>query len=235
VSVRDLTVEDLSSATVQQTGGAMIEGVRDSSPASRAGLRPGDVLVEFDGERIRSARQFARLVRESAAGRAVRATLLRAGARQEVEVTPEPGEGLADRLSDLGPAVERRLRQLPREFPFDFDFPDGRLSMRGRLGVTLTPLTDQLAAYFGVRSGVLVSSVEEDSPAGRAGMRAGDVITSVDGRRVDTVSDVAREVRNASAGAILEVRVVREKQERQIEITLPRGAEARPAEGGQPI
>jgi serine protease Do len=193
------------------------------------------VLVEFDGERIRSARQFARLVRESAAGRAVRATLLRAGARQEVEVTPEPAEGLADALSDLGPAVERRLRQLPREFPFDFDFPDGRLSMRGRLGVTLTPLTDQLAAYFGVRSGVLVSSVEEDSPAGRAGMRAGDVITSVDGRRVDTVSDVAREVRNASAGAILEVRVVRDRQERRIEITLPRGAEARPAEGGQPI
>ena len=62
----------------------------------------------------------------------------------------------------------------------DFD-PDefGRISFgdRQRLGVQLLPLSDQLATYFGVKDGVLVASVEADSPAARAGLKAGDVIT----------------------------------------------------------
>jgi hypothetical protein len=96
-------------------------------------------------------------------------------------------------MRDIGPAIERGLRALPRDFAFDinprdFDFdidvPSPRRPGfgRGRLGVTLAPLTVQLAQYFGVKEGALVSTVETDSAAGRAGLRAGDVIIAVTGR-----------------------------------------------------
>ena len=83
-------VSDLEGAG---TAGVRIDGVDDDSPAAKAGLREGDVVVEFDGERVRSARQLTRLVQETPDGRAVKMTVTRGDARQTVEVTPEVGDG----------------------------------------------------------------------------------------------------------------------------------------------
>ena len=79
---------------------------------------------------------------------------------------------------------EPRLRALP-DFPADLDpTPDLRVEPRGQIGVTLAPLTEQLATYFGTKEGVLVSTVVNGSAAAQAGLKAGDVITAVNGRRV---------------------------------------------------
>ena len=72
VSVRDLTADEVAKAKLPQAGGVLVEDVRDGSAASRAGLRDGDLIVEFDGERVRSASHLTRLVRESVPGRAVK-------------------------------------------------------------------------------------------------------------------------------------------------------------------
>ena len=72
-----------------------------------------------------------------------------------------------------------------------FEFPN--LASRARLGVTVQELTPELAEYFGASDGLLVSSVMADSPASRSGVKAGDVITSVDGRSVASAGDLARE------------------------------------------
>ena len=69
---------------------------------------------------------------------------------------------------------------------------------RRQLGVELMPLSDQLAAYFGVKTGVLVTRVRGDSPAASAGIKAGDVITTVNGASVTDVGDVAREERRGT-------------------------------------
>src|SRR5688500_15466777 len=86
VSVRDLTPQE-SERT--EGGGVLLEDIREGTPAARAGFKSGDIVVEFDGERVRSARQFMRLVRETRPGRAVRAVVLRGSARETVTVTPE--------------------------------------------------------------------------------------------------------------------------------------------------
>ena len=99
------------------------------------------------------------------------------------------------------------MGDLSQRFEFDYAGPGGRGwggwigGTRGRFGASLTPVRDQLAAYFGVERGALVSSVETDSPAARAGLKAGDVITSMNGRTVADVSDVLDEVRRAAGGA----------------------------------
>jgi len=206
ISVRDADADETRRAG---TTGVIVQSVREGTPAARAGLREGDMVVEFDGERARSARQFTRIVRETAPGRPVKATVVREGSRRTFDITPE-ARGPAElpsppNVTAIGPG----LRVLPRDFAFDFDqLPGTRLMPQRRLGVTVTPLTGQLAAHFGVKHGVLVSEVGVDTPAAAAGIKAGDVITSVNGHDVSAPDDVVREIRAAGAGASVDVRVM---------------------------
>lgn len=231
--------------------GVRIEDVDPDSPASKAGLRSGDVVVEVDGERVRSARQFSRLIQESPTGRSVTLGVMRDGARQSIEVTPEStsytfhfdadrfGREVERGMRDLEPRLrelEPRLRELEprlREFrfngPFDFDL-DGLpriTSPRGRLGVQLNDLTPELAEYFGAKDGgVLVARVTPDSPAAKAGLKVGDVITSVDGDRVRGTDDLVDELRDKDGEVT--IGIVRDKGETYVKATLD---EARPRTG----
>jgi S1-C subfamily serine protease len=238
------------------TDGVRIEAVDDNSPASKAGLQTGDIVVELDGERVRSARHFSRLIQETADGRSVALAITRDGKRQVVNVTPEARafgfdfdgdqlqreitRGLRDiepRLRELEPRLrelEPRLREFRFNGPFDFDV-DGLpriTSPRGRLGVQLNELTPQLADYFGAKNGgVLVTSVTADSAAAKAGLKAGDVITSIDGDRVQRTEDVIDELRDKDGEVT--VGILRDKQESSVKATLedvrPRTGFRRPA------
>ena len=222
-------------------GGVRITAVAEDSPAARAGLRAEDVVVEFDGERIRSARQFARIVRETRPDRPVRMAYLRGGSRNTAEITPV--RRALGELGDLGARISRQveqgLRALPRDFNFDFDFdgPGDRLRVvrGGRLGASLTPLTPQLAQYFGVSDGLLVASVDTDSSAAKAGLKAGDVITAVGGRDVRSAAEVTRELRRAEPGTNLEMRVTRDRQPVTVAIPAPERPAQRPLRRGARI
>jgi serine protease Do len=222
-------------------GGVRITAVAEDSPAARAGLRAEDVVVEFDGERIRSARQFARIVRETRPDRPVRMAYLRGGSRNTAEITPV--RRALGELGDLGARISRQveqgLRALPRDFNFDFDFdgPGDRLRVvrGGRLGASLTPLTPQLAQYFGVSDGLLVASVDTDSSAAKAGLKAGDVITAVGGRDVRSAAEVTRELRRAEPGTNLEMRVTRDRQPVTVTIPAPERPAQRPLRRGARI
>lgn len=216
VSVCELAADEVSRAKLERPGGVYVVDVREGSPASRAGVRSGDIIVIFDGERVRGVRHFSRLVAETPSGRAVPAEVARDGGRQAMTVTPEGSDRLAGMVPDIRREIERGLRTLPLDLPMA---PPLR-GARARLGVTLIPLTDQLASYFGVKDGALVSAVEADSPAARAGLRAGDVLTEVDGRPVRDPADVTAAIRAAARGATLDIRLVREKKEMGVKVTI---------------
>lgn len=246
-----VTVEDVRTApdaTAAVGGGVRIAEVDPEGPAAKAGVREGDVVVAYDGERVRSARQFSRLVQETVAGRTVNMAVVRDGAEQTLTVTPEARSVRWDgdlvsrqverRMRDLEPRLrelEPRLRELEprlREFEFrgpwafDFDLP-GMASPRGRLGVQLQTLTPQLAEYFGAGDGgVLISGVTDDSPAARAGLRAGDVITAIDGDRVRSMDDVIDELRDKEGD--VRVGILRDKQESTVTATIERRESRRP-------
>jgi hypothetical protein len=153
-------------------------------------------------------------------------------ARGMRELEPRLRE-IEPRLRELGPRLrelEPRLREIePRlrefgfdapDFDFDFDFEHLRPgSTRGRLGVQIESLSPQLAEYFGVKDGgVLVSSVTQDSPAEKAGLKAGDVITSLDGDRVRDSGALMNELRDKSGE--VSVGIVRDKKESTITVTI---------------
>lgn len=227
VSIRDLDADDATKAKLGQAAGVLIEDVDEDSPAAKAGIRAGDVIVDFDGERVRSARHFARLVQETADGRTVKATLVRDGGRQSVDVTPTRGSGRFSgdfMLPNIEREIERGMRALPRDFAFDFkwdgEFPGATVVSRGRLGAQLSPLTDQLAEYFGAKEGVLVASVEPESTAAKAGLKAGDVITAVNGRAVNEPRDVTQEIRDVE-GKEIEIAVLRDKKAVTLKAQVP--------------
>jgi serine protease Do len=224
-----LMVSDLDAKAT--TGGVQIDEVSDGSPAEKAGIKSGDVIVEYDGERVRSARQFTRLVQETPQGRAVKIALLRDGKRQMVDATPDNSAT----AWNFGPEVDRAMREAERgmrEFNFavpppewqmdreprrfEYRMPGGtmpfRMESRGRLGVQVQSLTPELEEYFGVTNGgALVSSVAKDSAAAKAGVKAGDVITSINGGRVNDTDDLMRALEDAKGETTIVV--TREKKE----------------------
>ena len=96
---------------------------------------------------------------------------------------------------------------------FDFDNFDEWLGRGGaRLGVTVSDLQPQLADYFAVKDGVLVTSVTSDSPAAKAGVKAGDVITTLNGATVASPSDLRQRTSRLNDGDELSIGIVRDKK-----------------------
>jgi serine protease Do len=195
----------------QKDRGAVIRRVEPNSPAEKAGLRQGDVIVEFDKEEVIGARQLTRLVRETPVGRTVDVKVRRENRDETFKVTTERGSEpgrfeLA--LPNVRILADRVMRDMPKVQIMTV-FVQG--------GVRVEQMTDQLRDFFGVygNSGVLVTSVDTGSPAEKAGLKAGDVITSVDGRNIQSPGDFGRELR-AGSKAIL--KIIRDKQEREITI-----------------
>jgi serine protease Do len=233
ITVQEPEAADSNDAK-QPKAGVVIQEVRTGGPGDKAGMKAGDTIVEFDGDRVRSVRQFTRLVQESAVAHQVPVVLLRNGSRVTVNVTPE-GSAFDDEFSyrvldgmrmarPVTPPSPPTPRAAPLPPAFDNFF---RLSGRRQLGVTLESLDDQLAGYFGVKEGALVKSVEKDSAAEKAGLKAGDVITAVNGRKIYDTSDVTRAIDRSEDGAELTIEIMRDKKPQtlkgKLESVRPRG------------
>jgi S1-C subfamily serine protease len=218
--------------------GVRIDQVDRESPAEKAGLREGDIVVEFDGERVRSARQFTRLVQETPEGRTVRIGILRGGQKQTVDATPQAssfGWSMNFDGDRIRREFERGMRGLdelrlmePRGFAFRYDdLLPGRTS-RGRLGVTVESLTPQLQEYFGAKDGgALVSSVTAGSPAEKAGLKAGDVITTINGDRVQDAGDVIDELNQGTTTEVT-IGIVRDRKASTLKATIEPRSQVRP-------
>jgi len=231
VTVRDVDEADTKTSKLPSLTGVLIEDVAADSPAAKAGLKKGDVVVEFDGERVRSVRQFTRLVQETPAGRRIQAGVMRDG--QHVAATVEPRESGAFSVYADGNEFSV-FRDFARDFSFDIPrpaapppppaapkapvppgFPDGDTFIwrsNTSLGITVGDLSAQLAEYFGTKDGVLVTSVADDSAASKAGVKAGDVITSFNGAEVTTPSDLRRRMQRLENGDEFTVGVMRDKK-----------------------
>jgi serine protease Do len=198
--------------------GVVVDTVDPGGPADKAGVKAGDAITQFDGERVRSVRQFSRLVQETPDGRAVPVALSRGGQTMNVTVTAEAAsfdDGFSMRLLDVAraprpplppepPAAPRIAPALPPLF--------GQFFTPRRLGVTIETLDSQLAQYFGVKDGVLVKSVSADSEAERLGLKAGDVITSINGRQIYETSDVNRAIERMDDSDDITIDVTRDRK-----------------------
>ena len=225
VYTEEITKDNLSQYGLRDVRGVGVTEVVKDSPAEKAGLRKGDVIIRFDGEAVASVRKLNRLVSEVAPDHKVTVGISRGGSDQEVAVT------IAKRQETYSDTLGKMTIPFPREnfprienLPNTERMPDGTnffsIGKSRRIGVSTTSLTKQLADYFGVTDGkgVLVTSVSENSPAAKAGVRAGDVITAVDGEKIEGAGDLSRAISKQKDGDVT-LTIVRDKSQRTIKVT----------------
>jgi S1-C subfamily serine protease len=216
--------------------GAQVRAVEPNSAAEKAGLEDGDVIVRFDGVDVRSARQLARVVRETPAGRAVAIEVKRGDDTRTLTATlgegrhglhVGPGELIVPEIEDLDIEPELAPGVGPHVFRWHGDdgndFTMGWSPFRPRLGIRFIEMGEQLADYFGLATdqGVLVTSVEAGTPAAKAGIRAGDVVVEFDGKSIRDGAELRREVARAEGGRAVTMKLQRDGSARDVEVTLP--------------
>lgn len=228
VHAEDITKENMSRYGLRGVRGVGVTQVVKDSPAEKAGLKKDDVILRFDGESVTSARKLNRLVSEVSADHSVKLTISRGGNEQEVSATLSK-RNMENVFGGIGPAVMGKIdddviRRIPRgNWPFEINPGDGNFSFvlgaNRRIGVSTQPLTKQLADYFGVKDGgLLITSVNENSPAAKAGLKAGDVITAVDGEKVTSPGDISRILNKKQDGEV-SLTLIRDKNTRTINLT----------------
>jgi serine protease Do len=175
VSIQRVTPEIAESLGLEKSRGALVANVAEGSPADQAGVKVGDVLIEYNGQPIEESSQLPILVARSDVGKNVQATIVRDNKR--VPVTIKVGE-----LKE-----QEVVASAPKE---------------GKLGLTVQNVTPQIAESLGLsRAGaVVITSVQPQSVAAEAGLRRGDVILEVDRKRINNIDEFQRIVNQTKAG-----------------------------------
>jgi predicted metalloprotease with PDZ domain len=240
VVLEDVGADDVARLKLPEERGAVVKEVVKGSAAEKAGLEEDDVILSYQGERVGSAAQLRRLVRETPAGRRVTIEASRAGAAQRLTATLADTDdhefSLGDDALHFNVPVPP-IPPVPPMPPMDHMFGDGDRGQRfffrdrdrlvetrpGRLGLTYQEVSGQLARYFKVEDGaLLVTEVEADGPAARAGLRAGDVIVKFNGKAVTDGGDLRRTLGEAPSGTDVTVTVQRDGHPVEVKVT-PRG------------
>jgi serine protease DegQ len=177
IIIQDMTPSLAEALDLDVAAGAVVTQVEPDSPAEQAGLAPGDVIVEFNGEMVEGSADLRNRVGLVRLGSSAELTYVRDGRRETVEATIGRSTGLA---AEGGQTIER---------------------LRGAEFRALDPNHPQ----YGRVQGVLVAEVDQGSPAARNGLRAGDIITAVNRRPVQTVQALSEAIRQSRAAIALNV------------------------------
>ncbi len=217
VMVQEIDGDRARQLKLREEYGVEVTRIETDSPAERAGLKVGDAIQQYNGQRVEGMEEFKRLVSETPAGREVKLDIVRAGGAQtlpvKIGVRPVP---IAVAHPMPWPA-QAPMRQFEKRMP---DLPRSFLTWKSSvLGVEAEALDGQLAEYFGVKEGVLVRSVTKGSAAEKAGIKAGDVITRVDDSKVATPADISSRIRSIQ-GKQVPVVVMRDHKEMTLSITV---------------
>lgn len=179
VSIQSITPEIAQSLGLEKSRGALVANVFEGSPADQAGIRTGDVIVEYDGNRIEESSQLPILVARSEVGETVKATVIRDG--KKVPITVKIGELKQEEVVAARPKEE------------------------GQLGLAVQNVTPQIAESLGLKraTGVVITSVQPQSAAADAGLRRGDVILEVNRKEVANVQGLQEMVKEAKPDSSL--------------------------------
>ncbi|MGB2644284.1 MAG: PDZ domain-containing protein [Candidatus Acidiferrum sp.] len=232
VESQDVTTENVKDLKLPAERGVLLERIVPDSPAAKAGLKDHDVITEINGQRVEGEAQFRRMIQEIPAGRSAQFTVWRDGRAQTVEVTLGKSEEHGNAWFRTAPRAFSF--QLPRmETPEVPELPEvpggdwGGLAViagaRPRLGIDAEDLNGQLGSYFGAPDGegVLIREVNSGSAAEKAGLKSGDVITSLDGERIRSLGDLREQLAAKHDAKTVKLGVLRNKSEIAVSVAMP--------------
>lgn len=204
VSIQDISKSLAEEYNLKTEDGAYVSDVQDESPADSAGIKKGDVIIEFAGRKIYDADDLAKSVSRTEPGTRSTIVVLRDGERKSVTLA---------------------VGKLPRRSSFAWSMGDGkRFRMfhggSGMLGMSTISLSEQLAKYFGAPNdeGVLVESVKKGSPAEKAGIMAGDVVLKIGTRTIEDMGDIWKALEKYDEGDKVDVELLRKGSRKTVKV-----------------
>jgi serine protease Do len=189
VSIQRVTSELAQSFGIKERKGALVSSVNEEDPADRAGIRSGDIIVEFDGKEIDEMSDLPRIVAATPPGKIVKVKGIRDGKEKTFTLTvakkKEEGEVIAK--EDEGTAIE------------------------GKLGLSVQTITPEVARRLRLKDtkGVFVSSVKPGSPSAMAGLRRGDIIKGVNKREINNTGDYRKAIKASAKEGLIRFLVYR--------------------------
>lgn len=219
----DVSNDQAATLKLKQATGAEVLNVDRDAPAGKAGLRPHDVILQMNGQNVAGEEMLRRMLRETPAGHTITLLISRDGQQQTKQVT------LANRtLLEQEAWSQPMIIPAPEdddtyvlEGPSGHSFGNGFFGMLAlgspSVGLELDALGPQLADYFGVKDGqgLLVKRVAENSPASRAGLKAGDVITRANGQKMATLGEWMKML-HANRGKDIPLDLIRDRKQQTI-------------------
>jgi serine protease Do len=180
VQIQVVTPELAKSFGLKEPLGALVAEVNPDSPAAKAGIQRGDIIVEFDGTPIKEMHELPRLVANTPPGKAVTVKILRQGKEKTFNVT----------VAEMKPEQVSQMMGQETE-------PE-----KTNLGMMVQELNPQLARGFQIRetSGVVVVQVEQGSPAAEAGIRPGDLLLEINNLAIKSMKDYHAAIGQAKPG-----------------------------------
>ena len=236
VGFSEIDADRAKALQLKDARGVEIRCVDENSPAAKAGLQIGDVVLEYNGEHIEGAEQFTRLIKETPPGRSASLVVWRNGVTKTVSAaigTRQSGPTVFEFDGEDFALTMPALPAMPAMPAFRMpDIPRTFMSWRSPiLGIESESLNPQLAEFFGVKEGVLVRSVNRGSAAEKAGFKAGDVIIKVDGERVTTPKEISSILQESRSKGSISVTVVRHQKEMSLSVTVEQAADWPGTEG----
>ncbi len=220
IEVVDLDAEKAQAIKLKETQGALVTLIDHDAPACQAGLKVNDLILSIDGQSVADAAQLRGILRQFPPGRTIAIAFDRNGSVQTLNAR------LADRramersiwsrigveiggLAAAVPGMHRMGGGGTSAEPSHFHVPF--FGGAPNAGATVEPLTAQMAAYLGVRGGVLVKAVAQKSEAAAAGLKPFDVVVKVGSAAIATSADWTRALR-ANQGKPVAVTILRDKK-----------------------
>ena len=195
VSVAAVPREGFEEFGLKTRTGAVVSSVLPNSAALKAGMEPGDVVVEYNGRPVPNRDELVKMVVATKPGTSVPVKILRDKHERTLSLTVEQLDLDAENQT---PQTRRSNNQ--RE--------DSSETQGSGFGLTLSNLTPQISRRLQLpsgRAGALISDVDQDGPAGQSGVKAGDVLLQVNHKPVSTAADAARELQSVASGHLAQI------------------------------
>lgn len=223
----ELTSDIAADYGVKGSGdGILVQGVSEDSPAAEAGLRVNDVIVKVNDAKITGPEEFRTQLKKFKPQDVVDVTYMRGGKSRTAKIT------LGERKeADFNWKAMSKLKALAPhaadEEGMPFEWHALSTAKGAFAGIVTQTLNEGLSGYFKVKSGALISEVVKDSPAEKAGLKAGDVIIRIGDKAIESSSDVSQAIRAREPGDAVDFVVVRDGKELTVKITLGDRADQR--------
>ena len=215
--------EDLMEAfSLDHDRGAIIRHVVPGSPADKAGLKQGDIIIKLGGKELIDSDDLSKTIRAMSPGDDVDILIIRDGNKETIAATLGSGD---EEDFESGPVFKWYGKPHSKSQTYIFKEFESNDTY---IGVNLESLNDQLGEYFGVKdgNGILITEVLEDSPAEKAGLKAGDVIIEVDGEKIADISEVQKAVGQKEEGEEIELTLLRNKKKKEFSVIVAEAPES---------